>query len=212
MNQQRLLRLRRAPHLLVTPTQRLSAKRTPTRSTPKPSRPNAWWGVDMTPVLVQGFGWLSIVVVLDWYTNALVGDSAGMPSQARDWLTGLDMAVNGQGPAGIRGQGLPLMRENGGQPTATALMGACGTLGIQQALPSDHHPQGHADAERGMRPRKEECLGLTEWTGPLELSNALAVWMADDTEPSLHAALGYKPPRQFERDYHTCHSTPFAVA
>jgi putative transposase len=212
VNKKRILRLLREHHLLVTSNQRLRAKRTPTRSKPKPSRPNEWWGIDMTKVLVQGFGWIYLVVVLEWYTKAIVGYSAGMQSKARDWLTALDMAVNGQFPAGVRGQGLTLMSDNGCQPTSTAFMGACGTLGIQQAFTSYNNPKGNADTERVMRTLKEECLGLTEWTCPFELINALEVWIADYNEHDLHSALGYKPPRQFEREYHTCHSTQFAVA
>jgi putative transposase len=66
VNKKRILRLMREHHLLVTPNQRLKAKRTPTRSQPKPTRPNEWWGIDLTKVLVQGAGWVYIVVVLDW--------------------------------------------------------------------------------------------------------------------------------------------------
>jgi putative transposase len=212
VNKKRVLRLMREHHLLVTPNLRLKATRTPTRNKPKPSRPNEWWGIDMTKVLVQGFGWIYIVVVLDWYTKAIVGYSAGAQSKAQDWLTALDMAVNGQFPAGVRGQGLSLMSDNGCQPTSMAFMRACGSLGIQQAFTSYNNPKGNADTERIMRTLKEECLWLTEWTCPFELINALEAWIADYNEHYLHSALGYKPPRQFEREYHTCHSTQFAVA
>ena len=66
VNKQRMLRLRREYALLVTPKQRLKATRTPTRTKPQPTRPNEWWGIDMTKVLVQDVGWVSIVVVIDW--------------------------------------------------------------------------------------------------------------------------------------------------
>jgi putative transposase len=66
INKKRNLRLRREHQLLVQPSRRLKAKRTPTRSKPKPTRPNEWWGIDMTKVLVEGFGWVYIVIVLDW--------------------------------------------------------------------------------------------------------------------------------------------------
>jgi hypothetical protein len=32
------------------------------------------------------------------------------------------------------------------------------------------------------------------------------------TEHYLHSALGYKPPRQFEREYYTSHGTQFTAA
>lgn len=51
-----MLRLMREQHLLVPPYQRLEAKRTLPRSTPTPTKPNKWWGIAMTKVLVQDFG------------------------------------------------------------------------------------------------------------------------------------------------------------
>jgi hypothetical protein len=62
-----------------------------------------------------------------------------------------------------------------------------------------------------MRTLKEACLWLTEWTCPFELITALEAWIDDDNEHDLHSAPSYKPPRQFEREYHTRHSTQFAV-
>jgi putative transposase len=46
---------------------------TPSRSQPRPTKPHEWWGIDMTKVLVEGFGWVYFVLVLDWYTNKIVG-------------------------------------------------------------------------------------------------------------------------------------------
>jgi putative transposase len=51
--------------LVVTPNLRLKATRTPTGSKPRPTQPTEWWGIAMTKVLVEGFGWVSIVIVLD---------------------------------------------------------------------------------------------------------------------------------------------------
>jgi putative transposase len=68
INKKRVLRLMHEPHLLVRPNQQLQAKRTPTRNKPKPTKPSEWWGIDMTNVMVEGFGWVYIVLVLDWYT------------------------------------------------------------------------------------------------------------------------------------------------
>lgn len=73
VNKKRILRLMREHHLLVPPNLRLKAKRTPTGSKPKPTKPNEWWGIDMTKVMVAGFGWIYMVVVLDWYTKKIVG-------------------------------------------------------------------------------------------------------------------------------------------
>ena len=62
--EQRILRLMRQHPLLVAPDQRLNAKRTPLRSQPNASRPHEWWGIDMTTVLVQGFGWIDMGVIV----------------------------------------------------------------------------------------------------------------------------------------------------
>ena len=59
-------RLMREHPLLVPPNLRRNARRTPTARQPKPTRPHAWWGMDMTTVLVGGFGWGYVVVGLDW--------------------------------------------------------------------------------------------------------------------------------------------------
>jgi putative transposase len=212
VNKKRIWRLMREHHLLVPPNLRLKAKRTPTRSKPKPTRPNEWWGIDMTKVLVEGVGWVYLVIVLDWYTKTIVGYHAGIRCTAQHGLLALDMAVNRQFSAGVQGQGLSLMSDNGCQPTSMAFMQACGTLGIQQAFTSYNNPKGNADTERMMRTLKEECLWLHEWTCPFAFASVLETWIAAYNEHYLHSTLGYKSPRQFEREYHTSHSPQFAVA
>ena len=212
VNKQRILRLRREHHLLVPPNLRLQARRTAMRHTPKPARPHEWWGIEMTKVMGEGFGWGSIVVILDWYTKKLVGSYAGMPCAARHWLAALDMAVNRQCSAGARGQGLSLLRDHGCQPTAAAFMRAGATLQMHQAFTSDHNPKGNADTERVMRTLKEAWLWLREWTGPFELSTALEAWMITYHEQSLHSALGDNTPKPFEQDYYSSPSPPFLAA
>ena len=163
----------------------------------------------MTKLLVGDFGWVCIVVVLDWYTKKIVGYSVGSSCPAKHWLVALDMAVNRQGPNGARGQDISLMSDHGCQPTSLTFMQACHTLGIHQAFPSYNNPKGNADTERMMRTLKEECLWLTEWSTPPELIRALEAWIDDYNEHYLHSSLGYKTPREFEREYHHRHSTPF---
>jgi len=74
-------------------------------------------------------------------------------------VAALDMAVTDQFPAGARDKGFALMRDNGGQPTSTAFIRACGTLGIQQAFTSYNNPKGNADTERVMRTLKRNACG-----------------------------------------------------
>jgi hypothetical protein len=56
INKKRVLRLMRRHDLLVKPNLRLKAKRTSSKSKPVATRPNEWWGIDMTKVLVQSYG------------------------------------------------------------------------------------------------------------------------------------------------------------
>jgi putative transposase len=66
VNNKRLRRLMREPHLVVPPTRRLKAKRPAMHHQPKPIKPHEWWGIEMTTVVVEGLGWVAIVVIPDW--------------------------------------------------------------------------------------------------------------------------------------------------
>ena len=141
-----------------------------------------------------------------------MGDYAGIRCTAKPWLAALDMAVNGQFPSGVRDQGLALLSDHGGQPTALACMEACNTLESHPTVTRYHHPQGNAETERLMRTLTEECLWRQEWSCPFQLISMLGSWIEEYNEHDLHSALGYKTPRQFARDYHSRHSPPFAAA
>jgi putative transposase len=107
-NKKRVQRVMQVNGLAVGPNTKLKAKRTES-SKPRPIRPDEWWGIDMTKVLVDRLGWVYIVIVLDWYTKKVVGYQAGLRSKSADWLTALDMAVNQQFPDGARWRGPHLL-------------------------------------------------------------------------------------------------------
>ena len=205
INKKRVLRLMQKHEFLVKPDTKLKATRTPDRSKPRPDRPNQWWGIDMTKVMVNGFGWMYVVVVLDWYTKKIVGYYAGMQCRGKHWLEALDEAVNQQFPEGVLDQGLHLMSDNGSQPTSVHFMKCCRKLGINQAFTSYNNPKGNADTERVFRTMKEELLWLREWTSPFELADALEQWVKYYNGSYLHSALGYKPPIRFEEEYRNRH-------
>ena len=212
VNKKRILRLMRANGLLVTRNTRLRALRTSTRSKPRPTRPNEWWGIDMTKVMVEGFGWVYIVIVIDWYTKMVVGYYAGLQSKSQHWLAALDMAVNRQFPDGARGHGVSMMSDNGCQPTSTSFMEACSALGVHQAFTSYNNPKGNADTERMMRTMKEELFWLREWTSPFELAAAFEKWIEGYNSSYLHSSLGYKPPMRFEAEFNASHGALLAIA
>ena len=212
INKKRVLRLLQKYDLLVKPDTKLKAVRTPTRSKPKPDHPNQWWGIDMTKVMVNGFGWVYIVVVLDWYTKKIVGYYAGMQCRSKHWLEALDMAVNSQFPEGVRERKLFLMSDNGSQPTSMSFMKACRALDINQAFTSYNNPKGNADTERVFRTMEEELIWLREWNSPFELADALGKWIEYYNGKYLHSALGYKTPIKFEEEYQNSQVTLLAMA
>jgi putative transposase len=93
-----------------------------------------------------------------------------------------------------------------------AFMEACSTLEIHQAFTSYYNPKGNADTACVIRTLNEEFLWRQEWTCPFALVKAIAAWIDGYNEHYLHSALGYKPPRQFEREYYASHSPPFVAA
>ncbi len=212
VNKKRILRIMQEADLLVKPNLRLKAKRTSMRPKPVPTTPNQWWGIDMTKILVESFGWVYLVIVLDWYTKKIVGYHVGLQSTARHWLLAVDMAVNRQFPAGARGHGVNLMSDNGCQPTSIAFMEACSLLEIHQAFTSYNNPKGNADTERMMRTLKEELVWLREWTSPFELAEALEMWIERYNAEDLHSALGYRSPTQCELSFKNSHQTQFLPA
>jgi len=213
VNKKRVLRLMRQNALLVTPNLRLKAKRTSTKSKPKATRPNEWWGIDMTKVMIDGFGWLYLVIVLDWHTKKIVGYYAGMQSKAAHWLAALNMAVNRQFPDGVRGQELHLMSDNGCQPTAESFMQACRSMDINQAFTSYNNPKGNADTERMMRTIKEELVWLKEWRSPFDFASRFQVWAEVDYNQNYrHSTLKNKTPLMFEKEQIDSRKTQLASA
>jgi len=212
VNKKRILRLLRQHALLVKPNVRLRATRTPTTSKPRPTAPNQWWGIDMTKVLVESFGWVYVVVVLDWYTKKFVGYHIGLQATTAHWLAALDMAINRQFPAGIEGHALHLMSDNGCQPTSVRFLATCGMLGITQAFTSYNNPKGNADTERAIRTFKEECVWVRDWTSPFELADDIARWFESFNVSYLHSSLGYRTPEQCEQQWVASHQTRLATA
>lgn len=211
VNKKRVLRLMKKHNLIVTPNTRLKAKRISDKKKPQPSRPNSWWGIDMTKVMTE-HGWTYIVIVLDWYTKKIVGHHAGHRAVTRDWLKALDIGINRQFSDGVRSHSLHLMSDNGSQPTSTTFMKVCSHLGVHQAFTSYNNPKGNADTERMMRTLKEELLWLREWQHADEIDLELTNWIEYYNESYLHSALGYQPPNKYEETYNQSQKTLLKTA
>ena len=212
VNKKRIYRLMQKHELMVKANTRLKAIRTSGKSKPRPTRPNEWWGIDMTKVMVEGFGWMYIVLVLDWYTKKIVGYYVGEQCRSKHWLEALDDAVNHEFPNGVKDEGLSLMSDNGCQPTSVAFIKSCREMGIKQAFTSYGNPKGNADTERMFRTIKEELLWLSEWHSPFELADNLGTWIKNYNRSYLHSALGYKSPMKFEEEYKNSQLTLLVIA
>jgi hypothetical protein len=55
VNHKRIDGIMKAGDLLVKPNPKLRAKRKADTTKPRPTRPNEWWGIDMTKVMIEGF-------------------------------------------------------------------------------------------------------------------------------------------------------------
>ena len=204
VNKKRIYRIMKEHNLLVEKNQRLKAKRDSqyNKSKPKATRPNQFWGTDMTKVMIPGFGWIYLVVVLDWYTKKLVGCSISTHSRTEDWLDALNQACNNQFPQGIlsKEQDLYLVSDNGSQPTSNNFMQACSVMEIKQIFASYNNPKGNADTERVMRTIKEDFVWTHEFSSAFEFIEQFKHWVERYNNDYPHSSLSYQTPCQFEKE------------
>jgi transposase InsO family protein len=201
VNQKRVRRLMKEHGLLVPQTIH-KAKRTPTRSKPRANRPRQFWGIDMTKFLIDGLGWVYLVIVLDWYTKKLVGWDLALRSKTAEWQRALDMGLNHEFPNGVRGQGLKLVSDNGSQPTSVAFMRTAAALDIQQVFTSYNNPKGNADTERMIQTIKQELIWVNDFASLEEARAKFDHWVTVDyNRLYLHSRLGLRSPEEFEAQY-----------
>lgn len=200
VNKKRVYRIMKEHAFLVTKNMRLKAKRSPIRPKPHAERPNHFWGIDMTKIRMATWGWLYLVVVLDWYTKEIVGFSLGLQSKTDDWLVALNRAVNSRFPQGIKESlkdQLFLISDNGCQPTSQRFMQNCSILGLKQIFTTWSNPKGNSDTERVMRTIKEDLVWPYEWDNPFEFEIALNKWIDDYNNDFPHQSLNNMTPNQF---------------
>lgn len=196
----RVHRLMKEHNMLVTPQVRLRAKRGPIKPKPVADRPNQFWGIDMTKIRMNTWGWLYLTIVFDWYTKEIVGHSLSMQSKTDDWLNALEIAVNTRFPSGIREaikeQQLFLISDNGCQPTSQRFMMNCSLLGVKQIFTTWSNPKGNSDTERVMRTIKEDIVWPYEWDNPFNFEVALNKWINSYNTDFPHQSLDNLTPRQ----------------
>ncbi|MFH1039596.1 MAG: IS3 family transposase [bacterium] len=69
---------------LLVEQKRYKAKRTPRKGKPHPTKINQWWGTDMNKFYINNFGWIYLVIVLDWFTKKIVGYNLNVRSKSED--------------------------------------------------------------------------------------------------------------------------------
>ena len=204
VNKKRIYRIMKEHHLLVAPNLRLKAKRDnqSNRSKPRADRINQFWGTDMTKILLRSFGWLYLVIVLDWFTKKIVGYSISCHSRTEDWLDALSNACNNQFPNGVASNqnDLYLVSDNGSQPTSKKYMQACSVLEIKQIFASYNNPKGNADTERVIRTIKEDFIWVREFSSSTEFTEAFKYWVEAYNNDYPHSSLKYLTPCQFEKE------------
>lgn len=183
---------------LSVPVTRYKAKRTETRSKPRPTGRNQWWGTDMTKFYVQHVGWLYLVVVLDWYTKRALGWSLGLRPTTDLWLTALYASVDVACPAGSRSEHVQLMSDNGSQPTSRRYEATLETLEIGHVTTSYNNPKGNADTERFMRTFKEEVIWPNDFASLEEARESIETFFAFYNSDYPHSALAGMSPMDFE--------------
>lgn len=197
VNRKRIYRLMRENGLLV-PRRRYKALRTSQRPKPRATRPNQFWGIDMTKFMLPGFGWCYLIIVLDWYTKKIVGWKVSLRARTSEWKEALDLALCEEFPWGGRDRGLRLISDNGSQPTSVAFMRDTALLGIEQIFCPYDNPKGNAETERVIRTIKEELLWANEFTSFEEAKDAIGDWISEDyNRLYIHSTLGYQSPEEY---------------
>lgn len=208
----RIYRILKENRLLAQNVRKLKAKRGSKGSKPTTDKPNELWGIDMTKIKVESWGWLYLVVVKDWGSKKIVGWSLSVTSKTRDWLDALEMAVQRQFREGIREHGaVRLVSDNGCQPTSTNFMAACRVLGIAQIFTSFNNPKGNADTERVFRTLKEDLIWLNEWFSFEQLLQALKNWIEKYNEDYPHSEINHRTPQQFEDQFKPSTSNKYSL-
>ena len=200
INRKRVYRLMREAGLLAK-VKRFKPQR-PWKKKPVATQPNTYWGTDMTKFLIPSLGWISWVVVLDWYSKKILGWSLGLRGDTGLWLEALDEAVKEAFPqSGSRGQGVKLISDNGSQPTSRRYGEECKVLGIEQIFTTYDNPKGNADTERVIRTLKEEAIWPYEFESLEPARKKIVQGITFYNETYCHSSLNDKSPQEYLEAY-----------
>jgi len=201
VNRKRVQRIMRDEKLILKAKKKPASRGKP-RKKPVPTRPNQWWGIDMTKFIIEEVGWVYMVSIVDWYSRKVVGYSLALHCRTSLWVEALEMAVMNEFPDGSRNHHLFLMSDNGSQPTSQKFMNVTEILGIQQTFTSYNNPKGNANTERWFRTFKEDCVWINEWLSLKEAKKDINNWIEFYNNDYVHSALNGMSPNEFLRKYY----------
>ena len=200
INKKRIYRLMKQQDLLQKKKLTLKAKRTPSKK-PKATKPREILGIDGTKFWINGFGWINLIIVIDWYTKEILGHEISLRNKSIQWITALQEALFNGYPEGAKDKGIKLVSDHGSQPTSRSFMKFCSELGIKQIFASYNNPKGNAETERMIRTIKEEVIWVHEFESLEEAKEKIKEFIEFYNREYPHSAIGYKSPSMCFREW-----------
>lgn len=200
ISRNRVCRIMREHGLLLDRKKTKPAR--PFRPKIKATMPNEIWGTDMSKFLIPGIGWISFVIVIDWFTKMILGMAIGRRGDTGLWLNALNKATIKAFPEdGVRGKNVKLISDNGSQPTSKRYMAECRHLEIEQIFTTYDNPKGNADTERMIRTVKEEAIWPYEHETIAESEIKLRETIEFYNTEYCHSSLSYMSPMEYKESF-----------
>ncbi len=163
------------------------------------SAPDQIWVADLTYIRLSA-AFIYLAVILDAFSRRIVGWALDDHLEARLALGALDMALQARRPAT---GGLIHHSDRGVQYACKAYRLRLEAAGIRPSMSAPANPYDNAKAESFMKTLKTEEVNAKAYRS-LEHARRDIGRFLDITynRERLHSALGYKPPAEFESDFH----------
>ena len=198
----RVLRLRRAQHLLAPTRQGHAHGPKAHDGTIIPAQGDTMWGTAMTTTDTCEDGQVAIFIAVDHCSAACVGIHAAKQGTRFEALEPMRQGVRTSfGTFGQHiAQGLVLRHDHGSQYMSHAFQEELRFLGIASSPAFVREPEGNGCAERFIRTLKENLLWLKTFDTVEDLRLALYAFQRQYNETWLIGRHGYKPPAQVRQE------------
>lgn len=177
-SKQRVLRLMREAGLLAPGRSQRQLGPRAHDGTIVPEEPNCRWGTDLTTVLTQEDGVVSVFAAVDHFTAECVGIHAAARATRFEALEPLRQGIRAHfgdyGP-GVA-EGLQLRHDHGSQYLSDAFQNELRFLGIVSSPSFVRAPEGNGCIERFFRTLKEQLLWIRTFRNAEEVRIAGLAW------------------------------------